>query len=108
MNAYYNEIDAQAAAWLRELIKQLSDFDTRAVEAIATLYAVWNDALIDGEISDDDAVVRAVLNDWHPEKREKFKDADLRHSLEWMKRNRLVPSGNGPRTISTTSRDMFA
>ena len=96
------------AAALRELIKQLSDFDTRAVEAIATLYAVWNDALIDGEISDDDAVVRAVLNDWHPEKREKFKDADLRHWLEWMKRNRLVPSGNGPRTISTTSRDMFA
>lgn len=95
------------AAALRELIQQLSDFDTRAVEAIATLYAVWNDALIDGETSDDDAIVRAVLNDWHPEKREKFKDADLRHWLDWMKRNRLVPGGNGPRTISTTSRDMF-
>lgn len=93
---------------LRQIIDLLSDFDTRAVEAIATLYAVWNDALIDGEAPDDDAIVDTVLNDWHPEKREKFKDADLRHWLAWMKRNRLVPSGKGPRTISTTSRDLFA
>lgn len=93
---------------LRQLIQQLSDFDTRAVEAVATLYAVWNDALIDGEASNDDAIVRAVLNDWHPEKRAKFKDTDLRHWLDWMKRNRFVPSGKGPRTISTTSRDMFS
>jgi len=95
-------------AALRQIIDLLSDFDTRAVEAIATLYAVWNDALIDGETPDDDAIIRAVLNDWHPEKREKFKDADLRHWLDWMKRNHLVPSGKGPRTISTTSRDLFA
>lgn len=93
---------------LRQIIDLLSDFDTRAVEAIATLYAVWNDALIDGETPDDDTIVRAALNDWHPEKREKFKDTDLRHWLDWMKRNRLVPSGKGPRTISTTSRDLFA
>jgi type I restriction enzyme S subunit len=95
-------------AALRQLIQQLSDFDTRAVEAIATLYAVWNDALIDGEASNDDAIVRAVLNDWHPEKREKFKDADLRYWLDWMKRNHFTPRGKGPRTISTTSRDLFA
>jgi restriction endonuclease S subunit len=93
---------------LRRLIGQLRDFDTRAVEAIATLYAAWNDALIDGEAPDDDAIVRAVLNDWHPEKREKFKDADLRHWLAWMKRNALVPNGKGARTISTIPMDMFA
>jgi type I restriction enzyme S subunit len=93
---------------LSRLIDLLKDFDSRAVEAIATLYAVWNDALMDSETPDDDAIVRAVLNDWHPEKRDKFKDADLHHWLSWMKRNGLVPSGKGPRTISTTPRDMFA
>ena len=93
---------------LRRLIDLLRDFDTRAVEAIATLYAAWNDTLIDGKTPDDDAIVRTVLNDWHPEKRQKFKDADLRHWLAWMKRNALVPSGKGPRTISTTPPDMFA
>jgi type I restriction enzyme, S subunit len=95
------------AKTLRHLIELMRDFDTRSVEAIATLYAVWNDALIDGETPDDDAIVCSVLNDWHPEKRNKFKDADLRHWLAWMKRNGLVPSGTGPRTISTAPRDMF-
>jgi type I restriction enzyme S subunit len=93
---------------LRDLIELLRDLDTRAVEALATLYAVWNDALMDGESPGDDAIVHAVLSDWHPQKRDKFKDADLRHWLAWMKRNGLVPRGKGPRTISTMSRDMFA
>jgi restriction endonuclease S subunit len=92
---------------LRHIIELLRDFDTRAVEAIATLYAVWNDALIDSETLDDNAIVHAVLNEWHPEKQQKFKETDLRHWLAWMKRNGLVPTGKGPRTISTTSRDMF-
>jgi type I restriction enzyme S subunit len=100
-------LGARAEA-LHRLVELLRDLDTRAVEAIATLYAVWNDALIEGEMPDDDAIVRAVLNDWHPEKREKFKDTDLRHWLAWMKRNGLVPSGKGPRTISTMPPDMFA
>ena len=93
---------------LRLLIDLLRDLDTRAAEAVATLYAVWNDALIDAEMVDDDAIVHAVLNDWHPEKRGKFKVADLRHWLSWMKRNDLVPSGKGPRTTSTMPRDIFA
>jgi type I restriction enzyme S subunit len=93
---------------LRTLIDLLRDFDTLTVEAIATLYAVWNDALIDCKTPGDNAIIHAVLNDWHPEKREKFTVADLQHWLDWMKRNGLVPSGKGPRTISTTTRDLFA
>ncbi|HTV57207.1 MAG TPA: restriction endonuclease subunit S, partial [Terriglobia bacterium] len=93
---------------LRTVIDLLRDFETRSVEAVATLYAVWNDALIDGETPDDAAIIRGVLNDWHPEKQEKFTKADLQHWLDWMKRNGLVPRGKGPRTVSTTPRDLFA
>lgn len=93
---------------LRAVIDLLRDFETRSVEAVATLYAVWNDALIDGETPDDAAIIRGVLNDWHPEKQEKFTKADLQHWLDWMKRNGLVPRGRGPRTASTTPRDLFA
>jgi restriction endonuclease S subunit len=93
---------------LRNLIKLLSDFDKRSVEAIATLYAVWNDAMMDGQTPDAAAVINGVLTEWHSEKGEKFKEADLRHWLDWMKRNRLTPRGEGPRTIQTKTKDMFA
>lgn len=78
---------------------KLADLDTRGAEAVATLYAVWNDALIDGEACDDARVIRGFLDEWHREKREKFKEADLRTWLGWMRRNGLVPEGCGPRTI---------
>lgn len=93
---------------LRSLIAILADLDRRATEAVATLYAVWNDALIDGESPDDAAIINGVLHEWHEEKGKKFKDSDLRHWLDWMKRNGLTPRGQGPRTAHTTTRDMFA
>lgn len=93
---------------LRNLILLLRDFDTESVEAIATLYAVWNDALIDGQHPDDDAVIYGVLTEWHAEKGKRFKDSDLRHWLDWMKRNGLTPSGQGPHTIHTMTKNLFA
>jgi type I restriction enzyme S subunit len=90
------------------LIALLRDFGTEAVEAIATLYAVWNDALIDGRQPDDSMIVNGVLTEWHEEKGKTFKDSDLRHWLDWMKRNGLTPRGQAPRTAHTMTRDMFA
>ncbi|TPL76250.1 restriction endonuclease subunit S [Mesorhizobium sp. B2-3-13] len=98
----------QRVGALRNLIILLSDLDRRQVEAVATLYAVWNDMLMDGQQPDDAAIISGVLTEWHMEKGEKFKDADLRHWLDWMKRNGLVPKGKGPRTAHTMTPDMFA
>lgn len=89
------------------LIALLRDFGTEAVEAVATLYAVWNDALMDGRQPDDSTIVNGVLTEWHAEKGKKFKDSDLRHWLDWMKRNGLTPRGQGPRTARTMTRDLF-
>lgn len=86
---------------LKNLISLLGDFDKRSVEAIATLYAVWNDAMMDGLTPDDAGIINGVLTEWHSEKGEKFKDADLRHWLDWMKRNKIVPRGEGPKTTPT-------
>jgi hypothetical protein len=85
---------------LSHVIDLVRDFDTRAVEAITTLYAVWNDALIEGRAVNDDAVIAGVLNDWHPEKAEKYRDSDLHYWLDWMRRNDLVPRGKGPKTVT--------
>lgn len=86
---------------LRSLIAMLADLDRRATEAVATLYAVWNDALMDGATPDDAAIVNGVLTEWHREKCEKFNAADLNTWLSWMKRHNLIPHGQGPKTKST-------
>lgn len=93
---------------LRGLVAILANLDRRATEAVATLYAVWNDALLDGAEPDEAAIINGVLNDWHPEKRDKFTPDDLRTRLDWMRRHGLVPRGQGPRTAHTMTRDMFS
>jgi hypothetical protein len=93
---------------LRNLISLLSDLDRRQVEAVATLYAVWNDALMDDQKPDEAAIIKSVLTEWHAEKGEKFKEADLELWLGWMKRHGLVPQGRGPRTAHTMTPDMFS
>jgi len=106
--AELNALLGPKADALRNLITLLSDLDRRATEAVATLYAVWNDALIDGTTPDDAAIINGVLNEWHTEKGEKFTAVDLARWLGWMKRQHLTPRGQGPRTTHTTTRDMFA
>lgn len=91
---------------LRQLVDLFKGKDTEATEAIATLYAVWNDALIDGRQPDDNAIIRGFLQDWHPEKG-KFKSADLQTWLGWMRRHGIIPQGSGPHTISTITPSLF-
>lgn len=80
------------------LMTELSGFSREGVEAVATLYAAWNDLFArDGDVTDD-AVFREVLDNWHSEKREKFNTTSLSHWMDWMRRNGVVPDGTAPRT----------
>ena len=81
-----------------KMLTDLGELESKGVEAVATLYAVWNDMLIDGKTPTDDAVIDGVLNDWHAEKRDKFTKAGLRNYLGWMGRHGMTPKGRGPRT----------
>ncbi|MGN7752861.1 restriction endonuclease subunit S [Sinorhizobium sp. 22678] len=83
---------------LSEIIETVGALDTRGAEAVATLYAAWNDALASGTVPSDDEIIREVLNEWHPKKAETFTVADLKHWLAWMRRNGLKPKGNAPVT----------
>lgn len=91
---------------LRQLVDLFKGKDTEATEAVATLYAVWNDELMDGKQPDDAAIIRGFLQDWHPEKG-KFKAADLQTWLGWMHRHGIIPQGSGPGTISTSTPSLF-
>jgi type I restriction enzyme, S subunit len=86
------------ATGFRSMLSLLKGIGRDGVEAVATIYAVWNDLIAAGKAANDDAVCNGVLNDWHDEKRHKFKRTDLDHWLAWMRRNNFVPTGKAPRT----------
>lgn len=98
----------ELAQWLGEdrtakLDKLIGDFaalSTKEAEAVATLYGVWNDALSEGASPTDDEIISGFLNDWHPEKRAKFRASELPEWLGWMRRHGIVPTGSGPKTTT--------
>ena len=87
---------------LDHLLTTLNGLGKHGVEAIATLFGVWNDAILDGETPDNDRLVRGFLNEWHAEKPLKFKEEEVRIWIGFMRRNGLVPEGRGPHTASGT------
>ncbi len=82
---------------LDRVLKLLGGKPTEEVEIIATLFAVWNDFLIDGHSPSDENIVTGFREHWH-EKKQKFAAKSLHVWLDWMRRNGLVPIGRSPRT----------
>lgn len=87
--------DRRAA--LDELLDIFATQDTESIEILATLYAAWNDFLLDGTNPSDADVIREVRENWHESKR-RFTPKRLQSALDWMREMALVPSGNGPHT----------
>jgi hypothetical protein len=84
------------------LIDLMGGLKTEQVEIIATLFAAWNDALLDGQVPDDDWIVKEVREHWHVSK-QRFAPADLLKWLEWMRQHDVVPLGHPPRTMQQTA-----
>ncbi|WP_313349147.1 restriction endonuclease subunit S [Paracoccus sp. (in: a-proteobacteria)] len=80
------------------LSNQLGGLTKNGIEAVATLYAAWNDFLIDGRTPDRADIIGEVLENWHPEKSRKFTADELGTWLDWMERQNIVPDGTGPQT----------
>lgn len=93
-------LGADRTAKLDKLIADFAPLNTKQAEAVATLYGVWNDALSEGISPTDDEIMSGFLNDWHPEKREKFRASDLPEWLGWMRRHGIVPNGSAPKTTT--------
>lgn len=87
-------------AKLDKLIADFAPLNTKQAEAVATLYGVWNDLLSEGATPSDDEIITGFLDDWHPEKRKKFRAGDLPEWLGWMRRHGIVPTGSGPKTTT--------
>jgi len=80
------------------LIYALADKKTEEVEIIATLFAVWNDFLIDGAQPTDAQIISGVRENWH-ERKARFTPAELGRWLDWLRRENIIPRGLPPRTV---------
>ncbi|EXF44779.1 type I restriction-modification system subunit S [Pseudomonas sp. BAY1663] len=80
------------------LIYALADKKTEEVEIIATLFAVWNDFLIDGVQPTDTQIISDVRENWH-ERKARFTPAELGQWLDWLRRENIIPRGLPPRTV---------
>jgi len=86
--------DKQAA--LDELLGQLRAMNTDDAELLATVYAAWNDLLIDGRPADEEAVIAEVYG-WDESKR-RFSRTEILARIAWMRQHGYVPAGQGQRT----------
>ena len=80
------------------IIELFRHLNTDQAEIVATLYACWNDILLEkSEVVNEEMVIREFLKHWHPAK-SRFTRSRLARALAWMRSNKMVPSGKGRRT----------
>jgi hypothetical protein len=94
---YFNRYFGERRTEIQAVIDLFRPMNTQQCEIVATLYAVWNDFLIDGRQPTNDEIVRGVLDNWTENKRN-IAETRWRSALDWMRDKGLVPSGRGEKT----------
>lgn len=76
---------------------------TSQVERAATLFAAWNDFLLDGITPSDDQIIREVMGNW-TENKANTKYDTWKDSLDKLKKSGILPKGLGLRTLPKTQK----
>lgn len=97
--SYFDRYFSSHQLAIQSIIDLLRPLDTERCEIVATLYAVWNDFLIDGIQPTDDAIVASVLQ-WHP-KKATIAESRWFAALPWMRDHGLIATGKGEKTRVT-------
>ena len=82
---------------LNQFLSFFEKFTTEQSEIIDTIYAVWNDYLIEGKTPSDNEIVDEVKNNWHKSKK-RFSSEKLKKAIQWMRDQKLIPRGYGSKT----------
>ena len=79
------------------LAQAFEGLTTDQSEIVATLYACWNDFLIQKRAPTDDEIITEFLLHWHSRKA-RFSRTRLSKGLAWMRNHGIVPQGLGKLT----------
>lgn len=95
---YYNKLFQSYDAEICKIICFFKDLKRRHAEIVATLYAAWNDFIIEGKSVSDEQLINEVINNWH-ERKKRFKRETWELWLRKMKEAGLIPNGYGKHTL---------
>ncbi|WP_192346914.1 restriction endonuclease subunit S [Pseudomonas sp. PDM09] len=96
--AYSNAWSVAEQATIEQVIELMRDWDTDRCEMTVTLYAAWNDFILEGRPISDDAIVGEVMHSWNDTKLRFGKTEWLAVLAEMKKHKILMPTGFGKRT----------
>jgi type I restriction enzyme S subunit len=88
---------------LTNLIDLLVPMDTQQAELVATVYAAWNNLLIDNQTINDEAIVSEARENWHEAKLNIPRDRFFER-LNWMKENNIIPKGKGKKVLARSAK----
>ena len=94
---YFDKYWSKYEQNLNKFLSLANQFTTEQSEIVDTIYAVWNDFLIEGKNPSDNKIIHEVKTNWHKSKK-RFPDERLKSAIQWMKKEKLIPQGYGPKT----------
>ncbi|MGE8178789.1 restriction endonuclease subunit S [Pseudomonas fluorescens] len=96
--AYCSAWPVAERATIEQVIELMRDWDTDRCEMTVTLYAAWNDFILEGRPVSDEAIVDEVMHSWNDTKLRFGKTEWLAVLAEMKKHKILMPNGFGKRT----------
>jgi len=96
--AYSSTWSAAERTTIEQVIELMRDWDTDRCEMTVTLYAAWNDFILEGRTVSDEALVDEVMHRWNDTKLRFGKPEWLAVLAEMKKQKILMPTGFGKRT----------
>ncbi|VVO83991.1 restriction endonuclease subunit S [Pseudomonas fluorescens] len=96
--AYYSTWPVGERTIIEQVIELMRNWDTDRCEMTVTLYAAWNDFILEGRPVSDEAIVDEVMHSWNNTKLRFGKTEWLAVLAEMKKHKILMPSGFGKRT----------
>ena len=86
-------------AKIKRIVHFFENMNTSQAERFATLMAVWNDFILDGNANpSDEELIHEVITNWHPHKAN-YKYTTWQDTVNKMRANGIIPHGYGTHTI---------
>lgn len=89
---------------LDRVVNLLMPLDTQKAELVATVYAAWNNLLLDGHKPTEAEIVCEARDNWHPDKQQ-YTQQQFYEAIERLRSHSMVPTGTGKRV---TGQESFA
>lgn len=96
--AYKNAWLVAERASIEQVIELMRGWNTDRCEMIVTIYAAWNDFILEGRSVTDEAIVDEVMHSWNDTKLRFSKTEWLAVFAEMKEHEILIPTGFGKRT----------